>query len=154
MNEFARILLRCYSDSWEDKVPGPKPRSEEEMPPSIKVTKLKLKQNFLRWAVDNKTWLRRLWLIWFVEKLRSILTMLSNLTLIYILQSATMNLHWRRFEFQILKYIAFRCCFMYDKTHERARGCFLTSFLEGSILSWIHIRSWKVHFAAFVSKIL
>ena len=45
MNEFARILLGCYSDS-EDKILVPRSRSErqteEEMPPSLKVTQLKI----------------------------------------------------------------------------------------------------------------
>lgn len=82
MNEFARILLGCYSDS-EDKILVPRSRSErqteEEMPPSLKVTKLKIETKLSElWLVIIKP------VIWF-EKLRSILTMLSCLTLLYIL---------------------------------------------------------------------
>lgn len=115
MNEFARILLRCYSDSWEDKVPGPRPRSEEEMPPSIKVTKLKLKQNFLRWAVIKHGWGGCEWFdLRNDAQFNNAVEFNSDL----YLTISTMNLHWRRFEFQILKYIAFSCCFVIRHSSE------------------------------------
>lgn len=111
MNEFARILLGCYSDS-EDKILVPRSRSErqteEEMPPSLKVTKLKIETKLSElWLVIIKHVIFMVWkitlnfnnVVWFNSALY-----LTSALWICIEEDLSFK-SWNT-------YIEFRCCFL------------------------------------------